>query len=124
MDKAALKNLIADLRSQKPLVGVYIPEHENTVRKIKAKPEQDYDKYDGSHDCFAQGISIGRTLNNFRKWNAGYPVHYEITKEYWRGRSYIIEYSQHLYYSDKTLYSKCIFYPDGKMKVEKCISIV
>ena len=123
MDKAALKNLIADLRSQKPLVRVYIPEHENTVRKIKVKPVQDNDGYD-PNDCFDQGISIGRTLNNFRKWNAGYPVHYEISKEYWRGRSYIIEYSQHLYYSDKTLYSKCVFYPDGKMKVEKCISIV
>lgn len=120
MDKAALKSLIAELRSQKPLVRAYIPEHENTVRKIKIKPKktQDY-----SEEPFAQGISIGRTLNNFRKWNAGYPVRYEITKEYWRGRSYIIEYSQHLYYSDKTLYSKCIFYPDGKMKVES-ISIV
>lgn len=113
MDKAALKSLIADLRSQKPLVRAYIPEHENTVRKIKIKPKeaQDY-----SEEPFAQGISIGRTLNNFKKWNAEFPVRYEILKEYWKGRSYIIEYSQHLYYCDKTLYSTCIFNADGTMK--------
>ncbi len=113
MDKAALKNLIAELRSQKPLVRVYIPEHENTVRKIKIKPKETQDYSDVP---FAQGISIGRTLNNFKKWNAEFPVHYEILKEYWKGNAYYIKYSQHLYYCDKTLYSTCIFNADGTTK--------
>lgn len=116
MDKAALKNLIADLRSQKPLVRAYIPEHDNTVRKIKMKPEQEHDKDDSAQERFAQGISIGRTLNNFRKWNAEFPVRYEILKEYWKGNAYYIKYSQHLYYCDKTLYSTCIFNADGTME--------
>lgn len=117
MERTALLQLVAELRTQKPLIRACIPPNPNgEVRKPK------YERKTvecPDNEPFAQGISIGRTHHNFKKWNAEFPnVNYEILREFWKGNTYYIEYAMHLYYCGKTTKSLCIFNADGTINVK------